>query len=1212
MESLAVISLAGNIMQFIQFGFKMITTAREYGQSPDGSSLETSFLSTVYWELQKFEYMLLPQPQSGENRTPGRTPINHGGLNGISQRHSQHIDSLFTLSLQCRHDCKRLLAIVDRLKPVEAGGKRWKCFAAALKTVWKSKEIKDLEDRLKSTQLTMILTICTIASEDQEARAVRLEALQEESKRLNVNQSVQLEGIATAIGRLEHEIQRVKGLPSHFTNTGGTNNTGMKVAGLDDIKLLEQRISSLSLSQYGVEHEQAVLRSLSFDNRLQRHSLISEPHVETLKWADESYQSQRRRAGGPDKSKAARVHLANWLRQGKGVFWVSGKPGSGKSTFMKHISKRQETKQLLSKWARSRGVIVASHYFWISGTDLQRSHQGLLRSILHDIFQQLPGLINPVCKGTVPELYMDISSRPLRDGRMGDEHQYQTENASLWELSSLQETLREVARLASSPASESKGVHLCIFIDGLDEFEGNHSELCRDIKTLGNFPRIKLCVSSRPWNEFEQAFGGQPEDMLCMQDWTHNDILHYAKSRLQDHPRWKNLELECRESSSSQSPGEWLVEEIGQRACGVFLWVFLVTKLLLEGLTNWDTYEDICRRLRSFPLELESFFERMLESVDQFYKEKMSAALQVAIAVDIPLHCMAYDFLDREHENSDYVFGVPTKPYGEGEKQALREAMQRRLDSRTRGLLEIDATSGVVTFLHRTVRDYLCTRRVSELLKSKASESFCLPLSILRICISVIKRTSFSGTLSSVRKGFGEYESSELQVLVARALACVTENHKSDCGTATTMYKLVKELDQVLLAKFASGHAKPPSSFPPCTYFREQLVMGPFEGFLCWVLPDIPDFLDEVGFEVLFRLLVARQPGAEAHELAGPWRPRGLEVLRSWLHVGSGGNTRLNSVEWTAANRKRQMRSPWSALVEYATSWGSGGMQGGSFTQSEMSQRRFWTLLENNIFLTALVDRGADPNADLGQRAYRFPGDRRAAEFPWTVFAAYLQLALEIGPEISRAREMLFLNILGTFLSSGAKIWTPYEAERSPDENNDKEKQIGGQNQRNNDSHQSDENFGLIPTCIQYFYQRVRSSLPADRAQFYAIAYNHKHEAAFSGLHLGLLASVTDRIISTAEDRGVRWAAALCVQEVVEMLAGVPGCDNLDLETRLWRVMEKQTTPRFLHGSQQHERRKVESQKRVQKGGSSVLAGRGKHRIHKRQGRGLAWNRQRS
>ncbi|KAL7972419.1 hypothetical protein HDV63DRAFT_287336 [Trichoderma sp. SZMC 28014] len=52
---------------------------------------------------------------------------------------------------------------------------------------------------------------------------------------------------------------------------------------------------------------------------------------------------------------------------------------------MKFITGRAETDDLLSTWANNVAVIKASHYFWSSGTELQRSQEGLLRSLLYDI-----------------------------------------------------------------------------------------------------------------------------------------------------------------------------------------------------------------------------------------------------------------------------------------------------------------------------------------------------------------------------------------------------------------------------------------------------------------------------------------------------------------------------------------------------------------------------------------------------------------------------------------------------------------------------------------------------------------------------------------------------------------------------------------------------------------------------------------------------------
>jgi DNA helicase HerA-like ATPase len=41
-----------------------------------------------------------------------------------------------------------------------------------------------------------------------------------------------------------------------------------------------------------------------------------------------------------------------------GIFWIFGKPGSGKSTLMKYLVEDQRTHDLLQKWAGPKKLIV--------------------------------------------------------------------------------------------------------------------------------------------------------------------------------------------------------------------------------------------------------------------------------------------------------------------------------------------------------------------------------------------------------------------------------------------------------------------------------------------------------------------------------------------------------------------------------------------------------------------------------------------------------------------------------------------------------------------------------------------------------------------------------------------------------------------------------------------------------------------------------------
>lgn len=448
-----------------------------------------------------------------------------------------------------------------------------------------------------------------------------------------------------------------------------------------DVNSLARQVESLQLSKRAVAKEQKDLESLTFPARPVRHSTIHEAHSKTFQWVFE----------GKSNNKTPTA-FARWLEAGTGIFWVSGKPGSGKSTFsetdrsanlstestdclsVKFVSNHPTTHKLVSQ--SSPDVICVSHYFWNSGTELQKSQEGLLRSLLFELFRQNPDLMHIVCHA-----------------RMSND-----KNASMpWSLPELQQTLRALADGAT------RGPSICFFIDGMDEYSGDYEEICQALHTLARSHRVKLCLSSRPWNVFKDAFGGGPST-LCMEDLTRDDIKAYTRSRLEEHDRWKTV------ISSEPDPNRlssWLIDGITDKACGVFLWVFLVTRQLRNGLTNRDSFSDMCRRLESFPPELKDFFLKIFNSVEPFYHRKMATMLRLAVTADEPLGFEIYAFHEEEHDNEDYFLRVPAKRFTEAQLEKLNEDTAYRLNSRTQGLLEI--TFGRVHFLHRTVKDFLDT-----------------------------------------------------------------------------------------------------------------------------------------------------------------------------------------------------------------------------------------------------------------------------------------------------------------------------------------------------------------------------------------------------------------------------------------------------------------------------------------------------------------------
>lgn len=494
---------------------------------------------------------------------------------------------------------------------------------------------------------------------------------------------------------------------------------------LKGIGYLAEKLPLLVSMASQIAAEQVILSSLHFRSMTVRHESIADAYVDTFNWIFRSPKKVAKRG--------IKVYFLDWLEAQDGIYWVSGKPGSGKSTLMKFLCDHVRTQEALSLWAYPWKCIISSHFFWSVGTPMQKSQEGLLRSLLYDIFKQSPMVVEEVC----PD-------------RWAAAHQGRRDN-ELWTLSELRKAIKRLA------ACRNLGIKFCFFIDGLDEYDGDHAEVIRILGTLSTSPHIKLCLSSRPWNVFEDTYGRNPKRKLYLQDLTRNDIKCYVKAKLEEHLNWDLL-------PSEDTRYKDIVKEVTKKAEGVFLWVFLVIRSLQEGLTNGDTLADLQRRIRTLPADLEEFFKHMLDSVDSFYHDRMVQTFRVAMCSPIPLALMIYSFLDEGFEDEKFALNAPFRQMPDHVIELRHEQMRRRLNGRCKGLLEVYRNPSLdpyylghqVDFLHRTVRDFLRTKEMSDYLTT--DDIICGPnTSILRAYVVLIKcvplqRAHFEdgGTLSKM------------------------------------------------------------------------------------------------------------------------------------------------------------------------------------------------------------------------------------------------------------------------------------------------------------------------------------------------------------------------------------------------------------------------------------------------------------------------------
>ena len=283
---------------------------------------------------------------------------------------------------------------------------------------------------------------------------------------------------------------------------------------------------------------------------------------------------------------------------------------------------------------------------------------------------------------------------------------------------------------------------LCLFIDGLDEFEGDHREIASLFTKLAESSNVKVCVSSRPELPFQDAFGSFPN--LRLQDLTNIDIRRYVNETLNTNSRYQQLTVD------EPLAAPELEREIISKADGVFLWVRLVVKSLLDGLGNRDDIDDLQRRLEILPRDLEGLYHHMLSRIDPLYMVKAARMFQVVESALEPLNIFAFALTDDTY--AEKSVNLPICSWTKAEQAKICQTMEDWMKIRCAGLLEVSAYNGPshlnyarsslgkVQYLHRTVKDFLEKQDVRKMILSHTEPTDFDPcLSLLRSYILLLK-----------------------------------------------------------------------------------------------------------------------------------------------------------------------------------------------------------------------------------------------------------------------------------------------------------------------------------------------------------------------------------------------------------------------------------------------------------------------------------------
>ncbi|KAK1765409.1 hypothetical protein QBC33DRAFT_621203 [Phialemonium atrogriseum] len=500
------------------------------------------------------------------------------------------------------------------------------------------RKVRKAEQRLSSIKSAMMSAVlaclCTRADSRSTADEIRRISLYIGKEHTRSSAPATASPPEPELSLSAEEHQRQQLIHQIWSQSSGPSDQFESLGG--DIEVDSASLRLPPVSQ--VELQQAVLRSLQSNEMEERRSGISPAHEKTFQWIFERPQDTGDElADAPPWS-----DFVSWLEQDdtSRIYWITEPP---------------------------------IFYSWNAGSDDQRPEHGLLRSIFHQYLTQMPELVPGVCPRRWAMHRVFGTSRGVM--------------LPSWTKTELRQAFDMLL-----PLARQSNQKLVLLIDGLDEFQvtDNFRFLLSFAETVRSEGGAKVCASSREWTMFTDYFRAHPS--LRLQDLTRNDIEQYIYSHLNKSIAYAELK------DSNTEDVDRLVGSLLDKASGVFLWVRIVTDVVLAGMEAGQTVNELNASVEELPPDLSDLYQGIWERLgprDQTSVARLLRILEASVGPLDPTTMFAA-------EQPDAAEALKTS------KVALEKLVARRLRSQTRGLLEISEIR-TINYLHRTARDWSLT-----------------------------------------------------------------------------------------------------------------------------------------------------------------------------------------------------------------------------------------------------------------------------------------------------------------------------------------------------------------------------------------------------------------------------------------------------------------------------------------------------------------------
>ena len=419
---------------------------------------------------------------------------------------------------------------------------------------------------------------------------------------------------------------------------------------------------------------------------------IPEPHQRTCEWIFDT------------------EPMRTWLARPRGIFFIRGGPGSGKSVLTKHLVRR------LPQALQLQATKVL-HYF-IGFNTPSNTCENIMASFIHQVFKESSALIKHAVR----------HFRTLREGSIGF-------------------SLDVLIRIFSDVIAQAREIHFIAIIDGFDELgSGEGRRLIKLLSQLEDAPNLGCIVSSRNITDVLSLAGRQNVTLnLSQYEGLRHDIEMFVSDWFRARPDKNYLPSTMLEEAESI---------IVEHAAGSFLWAYLEVRDILRLIEDGAPPSKVIDHLNSLPRELRRIYDDVVAKIENAgTPDDLSELRQILSLLAVQRESMRLSML------AEALQGGSSHPLS---LEQIGDDYMHRLERKTRALdpLVVSDSDGVA-LAHMSVRQYLLNMEGFGHSTLTPIDPIKANVDLARRCVAVLHRKLRAqdrpGDLERLRQDFTGY-----------------------------------------------------------------------------------------------------------------------------------------------------------------------------------------------------------------------------------------------------------------------------------------------------------------------------------------------------------------------------------------------------------------------------------------------------------------------